>query len=75
MFATVRSPANAATVAFSGIGPLFWTSMVNVTVPPIVTVFGLVDTSPIARSGLAFTSTVIVTLWDTGPFFAIMVRL
>lgn len=68
--ATVWSPTRAATVAFSGIAPRFWTFMMNVILPPTVSVVGFAAIEPIARSGLALTDMIMVTLCDTGPLVA-----
>jgi len=47
--------------------------MVKVTVCPIVTLVGLVVTEKIARSGLALTIMVTLTLCETGPFVAMII--
>ncbi len=75
MVATVWSPMRADTVAFSGIAPRFCTSIVKVMVSPTATDVGVTATEAIARSGLAFTVIVMVTLWDTSPLVATVSRL
>ncbi len=73
--ATVWSPIRADTVAFSGITPRFCTTIVNVTLPPTTADAGSTATEAIARSGLAFTIMVMVTLCETSPLVATASRL